>query len=119
MRLVLYVAAAALSALLTGCAGYAPRENVDNNAVIHWSSGAKEKVHVSPTNEHLVFVSPSFMAQGVVIYSRIVGAGTEKCEFYVNEPMPNVRLTICGDGNVELLNKGITLNVGKLTIFES
>ncbi len=105
--------------LLAGCALQAPQQQVNSNGVIHWSSGVEESVHIAPTNEHLVFTSPSFMNQDLVIYSRIVGAGTENCEYYVNEPSPHVRLTLCDDGNIELMNKGRTINVGKLTVFES
>ncbi|MBE1274986.1 hypothetical protein EH171_08740 [Enterovibrio baiacu] len=79
----------------------------------------KESVEVSSSNEHLVFQHASFTNQQLVIYSRIIGAGTPDCEYYVNEPQPSVRLTVCGDGNVELLEKGKVINVGKLMVFAS
>ncbi|MDD1782461.1 hypothetical protein LRP49_14915 [Enterovibrio sp. ZSDZ35] len=104
--------------VLTGCVQTAA-PHVEANGSIQWASGVNEAVHVAAANEHLVFVEPSFLSKGVVIYSRIIGAGTPDCEYYVNEPMPLIRLTICGDGNVELLDRGQTINVGKLAVFES
>lgn len=108
-----------MSLLLAGCAVPVQQAQVNSNGVIQWSSGVEESVHIAPTNEHLVFTAPSFLNSDLVIYSRIVGAGTDNCEFYVNEPSPHVRLTLCDDGNIELMNRGRTINVGKLTIFES
>ncbi|MGF1708922.1 hypothetical protein [Enterovibrio baiacu] len=103
--------------VLAGCSvGQEAHSNA--NAIIHWGNGGEEQVHISPSNEHLIFSHVELAGSDIVVYSRIRGAGKNKCEYYVNEPLPHVRLTLCGDGNVELLNRGRTINVGKLIVFK-
>ncbi|MEZ9527214.1 hypothetical protein [Enterovibrio norvegicus] len=104
-----------LALLLSACAK--PTNSLQSNGVILWSNGVEERVQVSPSNDHLVFLSSGVISNQVVVYSRINGAGAMGCEYYVNEPMPNVRLTVCGKGEVELLEQGQTLNIGHLTVF--
>ena len=119
MNVIFKVGLSGFFFFLTGCSIQTDISQIDSNGVIHWSSGVKENVHVSTSNEHLVFVSSSLMKREMVIYSRVIGGSTPECEYYVNGPMPHVRLTLCGDGNIELLNRGKTINVGQLTVFES
>lgn len=94
-----------------------PTLSLQSNGVILWSNGVEERVQVSHSNDHLVFLSSDMMRSQVVVYSRINGASNMECEYYVNEPMPQVRLTVCGNGEVELLEQGQTLNIGQLTVF--
>ncbi|OEE81966.1 hypothetical protein A1OQ_20430 [Enterovibrio norvegicus FF-162] len=103
--------------VLSACA--VPQPAIQANGVIVWSNGVEEKVRVSPSNDHFVFVSNGFSGSQVVVYSRINGASTPECEYYVNEPKPAVRLTVCGEGEVELLNNGVVQNVGQLSVFTS
>ncbi|USH03279.1 hypothetical protein K6Q96_04485 [Grimontia kaedaensis] len=101
--------------LTSGCSG--PRSSIQANGAIVWSNGVVEKVRVSPSNQHLVFLYNSFTSSQVVVYSQIIGASTAGCEYYVNEPKPEVRLTICREGEVELLTSGVVMNVGQLTVY--
>ncbi|MDD1796046.1 hypothetical protein LRP50_23275 [Enterovibrio sp. ZSDZ42] len=101
----------------SACATVSPK--IQSNGVILWSNGIEERVQVSPSNDHLVFVHSGVLNGQVVVYSRIIGASTAACEYYVNEPNPQVRLTICHQGEVELLDQGQTLNIGQLTVFTS
>ncbi|MEZ8131815.1 hypothetical protein [Enterovibrio norvegicus] len=118
MKNAFYFPLTLLLASLFGCSVQG-NDATKPNARILWANGVEEQVEVSSSNEHLVFRHASFTAQSLVIYSRIIGAGTPDCEYYVNEPQPAIRLTVCGDGNVELLNKGKVINIGKLMVFVS
>ncbi|CZF80154.1 hypothetical protein GCE9029_01887 [Grimontia celer] len=115
MKSLVFVPLFAFILLVTGCSG--PRSSIQANGSIVWSNGVEEKVRVSPSNEHFVFLHSGFTSSQVVVYSRILGAGTPECEYYVNEPKPEVRLTICREGEVELLESGIVMNVGQLTVY--
>ncbi|WP_407330969.1 hypothetical protein [Enterovibrio sp. 27052020O] len=111
-----------LSLLLSASALVAcssPQQSIQANGVILWSNGTEEKVRVTPSNDHFVFVHQGFSQSQVVVYSRITGASTLNCEYYVNEPKPAVRLTVCGEGEVELLENGVTQNIGQLTVYSS
>ncbi|MFD2180184.1 hypothetical protein [Veronia pacifica] len=110
-----------LIAVLMSQACTSPMTNLmeTHNGVIEWSSGTSEYVNVSLTAEYLTFVDRGFANQRhVVIYSRIDGASDARCEYYVNEPNPKARLTLCDDGEIKLIQGGNTLNVGRLKIFE-
>ncbi|MGF1765985.1 hypothetical protein L4D06_01150 [Enterovibrio makurazakiensis] len=100
---------------LVACSSH-PKSFQDNGHIL-WSNGVEEKVHVTPSNEHFLFMNNSGVSAQVVVYSRINGAGTPRCEYYVNEPKPRVRLTVCGNGEVELLENGIVKNVGQISVF--
>ncbi|WP_281544083.1 hypothetical protein [Grimontia sp. SpTr1] len=115
MKLSVFALILFSSLLITGCSS--PRSSIQANGVIVWSNGVEEKVRVSPSNEHFVFLHNGFTSSQVVVYSRIIGASTPECEYYVNEPKPEVRLTICREGEVELLESGVVMNVGQLTVY--
>ncbi|PML75575.1 hypothetical protein [Enterovibrio norvegicus] len=103
------------SLTITGCA--TSSNAIQANGTILWSNGVVEKVRVSPSNEHFVFLHQRMYSSQVVVYSRIFGASTSECEFYVNEPKPEVRLTVCHEGEVELLENGAVINLGQLTVY--
>lgn len=101
---------------LTGCVSQPAPVKIYANAMITWSDGKKEGMHVSSTGSTLTFAnySNAINEKRISIYARIDSARNDDCEYFYDENVIKRRLKICTTGEVTLFDHGKVMKVGHM-----